>query len=915
MPNVARQTLRMDCHGLDLISPLDKMAVGHFPYLDNVRVLQEGRIEARPGYTTFNTTALSTKSLHSIRRLNDVAKYFAAAGYIYVVGNGTTLWAGTENALTQVDTGYSGNPLSLISFQPPNSTVSWMYVYDANKNVKVRPDGTVVGIGIAPPLAPSLTEADYGTPATVDLDTGQSITGWTIHAGSAISVINLVDRQNGGASTIGSIVYNSGTTGWCCINPTNPTNTPWTGERMKILLNSGGGNQEIVVVREIHPAIVSTTVQAVQYDSGSTGMCSMVLTNSPVGLARNSLLSINNGTNTDLVRVLAVIPNPDGTTYSLRLSTTHTMAATNTVTGEVSWYTYTVQNHAATETITSECVYSRGTATSIAQKSSIGRLVAIDASKANNRAVSIADDWLHISVWFTVGSCITGMELDIDVDANTSSLSNAFTNNYFKFSITPTQIFGANAAPTGGAWYELLIPLSQGVRVGNDPTRTLADIQALQITWSQQANTTTDAAFDWWYLFGTYGPVIQPNAPVGYLYETRFRDSTTGAASVPGPPTRYDLNPLREEVLVTPKTTAVAGVDSCDIYRQGGTLSNFTYDGTVTNNNSSPNTFADIYSDSAIVNNPVADLTQLQPWTILDNVWTGTVNVVGTTVEWVSGHIFNTALVSGSVILINGIAYQTYGQPSSTTQLEITADGGVQTGVSFTVASPLLAGQALPFAFGPLEGPFSPVVFALGDTKNPGTLYWSNSANIDGAADTNTLQVTESTEPLVSGAVWNGLVFVGSRDNIFLIRYTYLSNIESTGPGQFQFQRIPSPSGMWSAWSCCRGQDGVYFLGRDGIYRANEQGVVSVTDPSLYPLFPHDGKNPPTQVNGINTPDMTQLPFLRLSAGDNDIYFDYSSAGSGEAGSGSSGGGGGFGIEFVPDTMMIYIPADFARVF
>lgn len=918
MPQVARQTLKMDCAGVDLIRPFDEMPEGHFPYLNNVRVVQEGRLESRPGYTTFNLVALSNKALHSIRRLNDAAKVFAAAGYIYVVGAGTTLWAGTENALSQIDTGYSGNPLSIITFRPENSPEAFAYVYDANKMTKVRPDGTIRPIGVVPPLNPALTEADYGPPAIVELDDGQATTGWTITAGSSISVINSVDRQGAGGAndgTIGSILYNSGTSGWCCIVPSNPTNSNWAGDRMLVDLNHGGGNEEHVLVREIHPAIVATTISGIQYDSGSTGICSIVLANSPTGLARNSLISINNGVNTDLVRVLAVIPSPDGTTYSIRASTTHTMAAGNTVTGNISWYTYTINTHAAAETLTSLSVYARGTSFGGASAvSSIAKLVAKDASKANGRAIDIANDWMHMSFWSTVGQGITQVRIYIDVDANTTSLANAFQNNYFFWTLTSAQLFGAGAAPTGGFWNELLIPISQATRVGSDPTRTLANIQALKIEWTQ--TKAGDVAFDWWYLWGTYGPVIQPNSPTGYLYETRYRDSTTGAASVPGPPTRYSLNPLREEVLVTPKTTAVASVDSDDVYRQGGTLSNFTFDGTVTNNNGSPNTFHDDFSDNSIGANAVVDLTLLQPWSIVDNVWSGTVNVVGTSVIWASGTTFNTACVAGTVILINGIAYQMYGSPVSTTFLEITADGGVQTGVPFVVASPILAGQSLPFAFGPLEGPFAPVVFALGDPKNPGTLYFTNAANLDGASDLNTLEVAPPSEPLISGATWNGLVFVGSRDNIYLVRYTYLTSVSSSGPGTFQFQRLQSPSGIWARWACCRGQDGVYFLGRDGIYRANESGVVSVTDFALYPLWPHDGQPAPNSTNGVAAPDMTQLAALRLSAADNDIYFDYIPLGaSGAASGGSTGGAGGGGIIFDVGNFEIYVSAGFTSVF
>src|SRR5581483_11414648 len=110
-----------------------------------------------------------------------------------------------------------------------------------------------------------------------------------------------------------------------------------------------------------------------------------------------------------------------------------------------------------------------------------------------------------------------------------------------------------------------------------------------------------------------------------------------GAVSVPGPQDRYTLNPLREAIVVTPSTTTAAGVDYCDIYRLGGSLTSFTFVGSCPNVPATPNNFTDMESDAVVAGNPAADYTQLQPWPILDLPWSGIVNVVGTTVEWVSG--------------------------------------------------------------------------------------------------------------------------------------------------------------------------------------------------------------------------------------------------------------------------------------
>ena len=358
--------------------------------------------------------------------------------------------------------------------------------------------------------------------------------------------------------------------------------------------------------------------------------------------------------------------------------------------------------------------------------------------------------------------------------------------------------------------------------------------------------------------------MIQPNAPTGYTYVSTFRDSSTGAFSVPGPFNRYSLNPLREDVVVTPATTAVAGIDYCDIYREGGTITDYDYVGSVLNNNGNPNSLNDGLSDETAASNPTADLTQLQPWPVLGIPWTGVCNVVGTTVEWVSGTPFNTALVNNSVILINGTAYETYGHPHSASFLEILLDAGALTNAAFSIQSPTLAGQPLPIAFGPLEGPFVPVVFAVGDPINAGTLYFSNPGNFDSASDQNTLDLCGPSDPLITGETWNGLIFAGSRNDVYVARYSFLTALEP-GSAPYQFQRIPSPSGFWSPWAICRGPDGVYALGRDGIYRWTDAGGISITDEQLYPLFPHDGQ-PGGEISADYAPvDMTQTSFMRLS--------------------------------------------------
>ncbi len=54
MPDITRAALRMDCPlGLNLTDPVDRMRAGSFVYLVNIRVVSEGVLESRPGYTVY----------------------------------------------------------------------------------------------------------------------------------------------------------------------------------------------------------------------------------------------------------------------------------------------------------------------------------------------------------------------------------------------------------------------------------------------------------------------------------------------------------------------------------------------------------------------------------------------------------------------------------------------------------------------------------------------------------------------------------------------------------------------------------------------------------------------------------------------------------------------------------------------
>lgn len=855
MPDVTRLALRMDCNGLDLVHPLDRMPKGSFGYLFNARVLSEGRIDGRPGYTNY----IDLPDIpNSIRRLNSVGSYALVGGV------GSSLYAGPQAAYVQVDTGYSGDPLSLIPFRPDQSPQSWMYVYDANKSAKINGSFTLRDVGVAPPShAPSI---EYGFPADVDVTTGQDATSWTATGDS--SAPTTTDRT-GGSDTIQNILYNTGTTEWCCINPDTSV-TEWMGERMKVVLQFGG---EEVAIREIHTPVAAQVPVEIRYDSGTTGLCSIVLEKSPDGLARNSLMQF--ASDNEIVRILEVIPTPDGVGFSIRCSTLSNHLAGDIMTGLLSWYAFTSAPHVAGETIAASYVKLTHSSAGVGSATNSG---AVDAGFATNRPISPADDYLHISFFLENPQNVVNVQLMLCLDPTPNfSFTNPGNCYLFVFDQTDLHIQGAS----NSSWSEVVVTIAKGTRYGVDLTRTLSDITGVAVQM-----TSTDACdygFDWCYLMGTYGPLIQPNSPVGTVYQSRFRDASTGAHSVPGPQTRYELFPLREEIVVIPDTSTQAGVDVCDIYREGGSVTSPLYVGSCPNFPATPRNLLDTLPDDVVLKiNQPPDLTAIQPWPLLDTPKRGTVNAVGTSLTWVTGDRFDTDLLNNTAILVNGQVFLTYGQPASDTRIELTQSAGYIASADYEIASPTLARQPLPFVFGPLEGPFAPVIMAIGDPLNGGNLYFSNFNDADSASDANFLELAPPSSALVSGACWNSLVITGNRDTLYLVRYSYLSAVNQGGSNAYQWATIPAPSGMWSRWACCSFPLGVAYLGRDGIYVATDGGAISITDEKLYTLFPHDGKAATPVVFGdsvVLPVDMSLLNYLRLTYCDETLRFCYRDTG------------------------------------
>lgn len=915
-----RDTQRMDCLGLDLNRPLDSVKKAKFPYLKNVRSYTAGQIEPRFGLTDIAQVVSGQSPVHSCRRLNDPAN----ATYTRVAGAGTHLAYG-QTSFTDLDSGYSGDPLALVPWKPDISPSSFMYVADRSRMRKLTAAGALHTIGLAAPVdAPSV--ALTNAPSYKEIDTFQATTGWagagTAGAPSTTSRIN---------TTIAKILYDTGSTGWACIAPTSSAGI---GPGGRIIVASA----ETITVQAVYAASVATTIASIIYDSGSTGLCSLVLTTA-VDQAIPDAMITNSTVGPENARILSATPGPNGA-LSVRLATSGTWAATNSIQIQASFRAYLTGTRAAADTLVElalRTAVTNGTGT-------LSKTAALDLSLLATGVPAHPEDLMHVSLRVSDQTVITELKLLLDVDASV----NTFTQNFYTYSIrasdltpsvsnlqsllatrqdllehiitdTPVSPFkggfnfknyastlpsdfepGLSAAQrtidyikrqqstvaseqatlaqvneaisaqldSGASQFvEMTFPLTALTRVGTDKTRTLANVAAIRLVILATGNVNVD--IDSWWIGGGYGPNTYSVTASPYFYRYRARNPTTNVPSNFSPATRYPVQANRQSVTVSPVQYAAPSGTSLstsdfvlDIERFGGEIADWHYAGTIPNA-ASPS-FTDIYADDIVGGQPIQTNNNYQPWPILGTPVTGTTGTVSGTTINDSGTTFNTSWAPGVLILVNNQPFHIY-RVISTSRLELVENAGSQSGVVWRIDEPTILAQPLPCLW-----ESGNVFFACGDPVNPGRLYYSNP-NSETTTTRNYLDVTSPSEPLMNGLEFNIRVYVFSSDNFIQI-------LENSDPQQpYISQIIPNGKGLFSRWALTREPaPAISFLARDGIYITTGGTPHSLTDDDLYPLFPNEG-NLGNHTNGIAAPNIAtaQSANLRLSYYDEFLYFDY----------------------------------------
>jgi hypothetical protein len=970
-----RTQSRFVCNGVQLTRAADNCDPGKFPQLQNIRPVVGGTIQARGGIIPVGGASFGTP-IHTLRQFDDPTP-FAENPRLYVIGAGGNLIVGGLNGpFPTVDRGYSGNPLSVVAATPPQSPQPWLYIADSARMRKIDANGHVYQLGLNPPLAAPSTSLGALGFLVIDAFPGSGMGGlqWQSAGGQvgSVSAINFSNPQRIN-TTISQILYDTGSA------PGNASIAPasMVGFDDQIyLIASLAGTPDPIICQQVTVAVAPTTIQSILYDTGTTGLCTIQpvgslgtgevdtplyaevpsatqrttqgativgsatyaggggepsLSSTPptpsptapherqINFPVNSLITLGGASET--VRILSVTVGPDGS-QSFRCSTGNTHNPGDSITGVPGFRAYLQNTHSPgdvlneptfTNVITPDptlATQAAGTITAVGGIQTISTWAPRNAAFINGQA-TLPDDDFHCSIRFSNINSVSAVRVYLDVDASV----NDFTQNYYffewsandlltaiqaqntdptatlqaatQFALNQAQVNAAIAStniPSAGqqfliqvtdqilqgqlgvgsnVWIELRCKVSQFVRVGTDTSRTLATIQAAEIVVGITGSVAVTVDYDALWFSGGYAPDV---GDVGnpYTYCSRYRSLKTGAVSNPSPATVGGIIARRQPVTLQQTASPDPQVDLDDYFRLGGALTRWAYVGSVPTGTP----FQDIYSDSAVAGGAALDQDVFPPWPTEDLPRSGTCNVAGSAVEWVSGDVFNVNWAPGSLFIVNGQSYTLYAQPSSSTRLVLSQNAGTVTGGAFRVPDPTILGESYQAIWGgPIEG--ATFLFACGDPLNPGQVHWTTGNNSEAASDVNTLDVTAASEPLQNGYLYDGVPYVASTEQHYVLQPVF----GSTPP--FQPDVTPCGRGFWTPWAFALGPEGCFFLAKDGIYLTTGGSVAkSLTDADLYPLFPHDAQLGQA-VNGYQPVDMSQTTRLRLAYLDGWLYFDY----------------------------------------
>lgn len=924
--------------GMDTVRSLDTLPEGSYAYLQNVRRQLNGRIGERP----ISGAALFTLPTgpNSIVRMNDPS---ASGGFVRLFGlpiSGAPPKAHLYLNGTEIAEDFSGNPLTILPFEPNQSVQPWAYVADSSQSVfinataqnctgmlKVRSDGVAYKTGIKEPqVAPvvSVNTSSVTEYLTLPADTPP----WT---------------NIGGVNA----TYSYGGTD---IQPPFPSVilTPVAGSKVVLTVTGtahvNGGTHapgDSAPSSASYPGSFITTPVVVVY--AFTDANGNVLAQSTVGGAPKVVGNVGAGATLTVpagaAQLQIGIDSQGGTfasntgSYLVEAVVSTTSVATNTaIVGNVNAYIWGDSPHTGP---VANYIWKNpndpggGTARTIstAQATSSNNSVTLGSNaggvQSDPQDGSGPVQWTTFNPDGSVAGVISlfdpALESEGYQDFNCCLVGNIFfpTGGTFAISIVyKDQIM----VGFGGG-----ITSDTGISTGSfGQTQTVASALPLlfvstpngtgaAITTTFHLNVPTLGVYqfeiDWDYWFhsgrqmqigiapmagGSPGsvPPLPADARTNVEYWGKYRSSATGAQSNPGPASPVQQTPVLANTVTMP-FSADPQVDKCDYYRQDEGLPNPTYVITGPNDGLGPvingvqyNTVVtDSLTDLAAATNNIMQTDDYEPFPSIGTPHSGMVTVVDGVITWKSGDQFSPRWLPGTLILIGSpaqIAYSLVARPIGATQIIIpgipdTIGDAAGDGVPYNVAQPILAQQAIPSMWGP--DPFG-FFHACGDPNQPGAYLWTKAYNPDSAPQTNRILLTSPSEPLMGGALVNGISMTFSPLRAWLI-YPNFADAQATTEGTSGTPWNPIPATVTRGLFirnclCAVGGKAIAYRASDGICLTSGGAEQSLTDERLYNLFPHEGFTPTPVVIGSYTvypPDDTQPQTLVYQSGY--IYYDY----------------------------------------
>jgi hypothetical protein len=643
--------------GLDVTTPPDKMAEHKYPTAQNIRAYDDVTIRSRPGLSKLadSGTGLPVEAIRAYAALetDNQPRYLFKSGTSMYLDNGSA-----------VDSGYAdGLGATLIPYRPNQSPTSWMYSGDQNQYRKISaPDGTgAVTAQNAGVIEPQDPVDAYFVGANYYQDFVAS--GPPTAAGSASAPAPV---GPGISDTVGAVFH---------LGPNNEETYIQVGtipyiRWLRLVIAS-----QTTIILDVFQPIQPVIVAGVYYYSGNSGRCVITpegLGNPPAGpsggpasiyspeflqsLRRGAMVQIGS----EVCLVTGIATGPDGS-ISFETSTTSTVAVGALVSGVRSIRIRNIASIAPGMTINAVL---GSTGYGVTVNSGIGTLsFGLTGNPFGNSATPFqsAD---YVSLYLSVDFIDKINEIKFVVDVGVGPVD--YVSNIYYYSIRPNditlgltnamtqlgvaQIVSQRAAIDAEAAVEaknqgttvssaqmqagtrtaisvIRFPISSMTRAAPLEQQTLQNARGVQIVFNASGLTPV--------ILGAFAVMGGGQLDVGqvgepYQYLARPRSALTGAKGNPSPVMRYGVSPRRDNVEVAlPTTYPDPQMDTWDVFRKGGTLTAYTYVGSVPLGSST--TFLDTYFDDAVAANDQIEYDNYQPWPSVGPPINGTASVVGTT--------------------------------------------------------------------------------------------------------------------------------------------------------------------------------------------------------------------------------------------------------------------------------------------